>query len=185
MTTTPGAQAAGLARRLAASVYEALVLAALALGVGFALLPLLTPAAYRTPAQGIPSLPHYLLSPGARALSAAVLFAVFAAYCVGLWSGGRRTLPMKTWRLRLLTRTGRGVCPRVALARFLAGWLGPALAVAAYAALQPSGNGRWAALLLAFNYLWAFFDRDRQFLQDRLAGTRLVFEDAPAAGAAA
>jgi hypothetical protein len=28
--------------------------------------------------------------------------------------------------------------------------------------------------LLPVSILWAFFDRDRQFLHDRLAGTRLV-----------
>jgi uncharacterized RDD family membrane protein YckC len=26
----------------------------------------------------------------------------------------------------------------------------------------------------AISFIWAFFDRDRQFLHDRLAGTRLV-----------
>ena len=31
-----------------------------------------------------------------------------------------------------------------------------------------------AAALLPFSILWALVDRDRQFLHDRLAGTRLV-----------
>jgi uncharacterized RDD family membrane protein YckC len=55
---------------------------------------------------------------------------------------------MKAWRIRLV-----GVTPRRALARFV-------LALV----LVPTGIG----------ILWALFDRDRQFLQDRLAGTRLV-----------
>lgn len=184
MTSTLGAQPAGLARRLGASVYEGLVLTALALGVGFALLPLLTPSAAGAPVQAASSPPLYLPSPGARVVLGTVFFAVCAAYCGGLWSGGRQTLPMRTWRLGLRTRTGVGVPLQVALTRFLACWIGPALAVAAYAALHPSGNGRWALVLLAFNYGWAFFDRDRQFLQDRVAGTRLVLSNAPVATAA-
>lgn len=185
MTSTFGAQPAGLARRLGASVYEGLVLAALALGIGFALLPVLGPSGGGAPVQAAPSPPLYLPSPGARVISGAVLFAVCAAYCSWLWSGDRQTLPMRTWRLVLRTRTGLSVRPQVALTRFLACWMGPALAVAAYAALQPSGNGRWALLWLAFNYAWAFFDRDHQFLQDRLAGTRLVRASAPHGRAAA
>jgi uncharacterized RDD family membrane protein YckC len=31
-----------------------------------------------------------------------------------------------------------------------------------------------AALLLPVSIVWALFDRDRQFLHDRLAGTRLI-----------
>lgn len=184
MTSTLGAQPAGLARRLGASVYEALVLAALAVGIGFALLPVLAPTASGPPVQGSPPPPHYLPTAGARAVSGAVLLVFFGAYCSGLWSGGRQSLPMRTWRLRLRSRTGFLVAPRIAFARFLACGAGPALAVAAYAALQPSGNGRWALWLLGFNYVWAFFDRDRQFLQDRLAGTRLVVENAPSERAA-
>jgi uncharacterized RDD family membrane protein YckC len=47
----------------------------------------------------------------------------------------------------------------------------------------PVGVGRaalryvlaWSSLLfLGFGFFWAFFDRDRQFLHDRLAGTRII-----------
>jgi uncharacterized RDD family membrane protein YckC len=58
--------------------------------------------------------------------------------------------------------------------RYLAFWIGPALALAAYAAAQPAGLGRYAVALVALNYAWALVDRDRQFLHDRLAGTHLV-----------
>ena len=35
----------------------------------------------------------------------------------------------------------------------------------------------WPSLLyLGAGLLWAFFDRDRQFLHDRLSGTRLVLK---------
>jgi hypothetical protein len=151
------------------------MLAALLLGLSFVLLPLVTPSALApgaAPADAVRSL--YLPSPGARGWSGAVLFAACGAYCIGLWSGGRRTLPMKTWRLALATATGHTVAPRRAAWRFVAWWIGPALALAGYMALQPLGLGRWALPLLAVNYAWALVDRERQFLHDRVAGTRLI-----------
>ena len=75
------------------------------------------------------------------------LLAVLAAYFLWCWLRGGQTLAMKAWRIRLV-----GVTPRKALVRFL-------LALA----LVPTGIG----------LAWALVDRDRQFLHDRLAGTRL------------
>ena len=72
--------------------------------------------------------------------------AVFAAYFMGCWLRGGQTLAMKAWGIRLVQ-----VTPRKALIRLIL-----------------------AALLLPISILWALFDRDRQFLHDRLAGTRLV-----------
>jgi len=159
---------AGLARRLAASLYEMLLLAALAVVIGLMLLPLIGtgPAT----AGGALALPR----PGARALLFASLFAAFGAYCVWLWSGGRRTLPMRTWGLMLVTAAGAPLSLERAAARYVAGWVGPACAIAAYVALRPFGYRRWALALLAANYVWALVDRDRRFLHDRVAGTRLV-----------
>jgi uncharacterized RDD family membrane protein YckC len=77
-----------------------------------------------------------------------LLVAVFAAYFLWCWLRGGQTLAMKAWRVRLVE-----VTPRKALLRF-----GLALL------LVPTGIA----------ILWALFDRDRQFLHDRLAGTRLV-----------
>ena len=173
---TAVAQPAGLVRRLGASAYEALVLAALLLLVEFALLPMVTPTdrgpadALRDASQPIP----YLMSRPARAVSAALFFGVCGAYCVGLWSGGRRTLPMKTWRIALRSRGGTRVSLQAAMLRYCACWTGPASAIAGYIALAPSRHGRWALALAAVNYAWASVDRDGQYLQDRIAATRLV-----------
>ncbi len=71
---------------------------------------------------------------------------VFAAYFLWCWLRGGQTLAMKAWGIKLVD-----VTPRKALLRFV-------LALA----------------LLPVSILWAPFDRDRQFLHDRLAGTRLV-----------
>lgn len=159
---------AGLTRRLAATVYESLILAALALVLGFVLLPVIGLTA--TPAAGAQLA---LISPRARAMSFVALFALSAGYYVWLSSGGRRTLPMQAWRLAL-RGPGGPVSPARALVRYLAWWIGPACAIGAYLVLRPLGHARWALAALALNYAWALVDTDRQFLHDRIAGTRLV-----------
>ena len=161
---------AGLARRLAASLYESTLLSALALALGFALLPILGPQTPLPADGGVLPLP----GPVAQTASFACLVAVLGAYCVWGWSGGRSTLPMKTWRVALETTAGAPVSIARAAARYGAWWIGPALAVAGYAAWRPSGHGAWAAALVAFNYAWAWVNADRQFLHDRIAGTRMV-----------
>jgi uncharacterized RDD family membrane protein YckC len=36
----------------------------------------------------------------------------------------------------------------------------------------------WPSVLLCgIGIFWAFFDKDRQFLHDRIAGTRIVYTD--------
>jgi uncharacterized RDD family membrane protein YckC len=157
-------------RRLAASLYESLLLAALALVVGLALLPVLTAAPSRPADER--ALP--LLKPASQAISFGCLFAVLGAYCAWGWSGGRRTLPMKTWRLAMESKGGAPVSISRAALRYVACWIGPGLAIATYAWLRPLGYGPWAVALLAVNYAWALVNSDRQFLHDRIAGTRLV-----------
>jgi uncharacterized RDD family membrane protein YckC len=78
----------------------------------------------------------------------AFIVVMFAAYFLRCWLRGGQTLAMKAWRIRL-----EGVSPAKALLRFLLALI-----------LVPTG----------ISILWALFDRDRQFLHDRLAGTRLV-----------
>jgi uncharacterized RDD family membrane protein YckC len=160
-------------RRFAALAYESLIVAALAIASGFALLPL-------SAAHGGGSFELTRLSPAGRAGSFACLFAVCGAYCLWSWTGGRTTLSMKAWRLAL--RIASGAVPGVqqALLRYLAWWIGPVCAIVAYAALSPTGHSRWALAALAVNYLWALVDPERQFLHDRLAGTRIVYNQSRA-----
>jgi uncharacterized RDD family membrane protein YckC len=166
--TAPTPERAGIARRLAAAAYDSLLLAALALLLGFILLPVLGLPA---PAAG-DRLP--LPSPGARAVSFAAVFAACGAYCAWMWSGGRKTLAMRTWHLAISTRMGTQPGKARALCRYLAWWIGPGSALAAYVLLRPMGYGHWALVLLTLDYAWALVDRDRQFLHDRIAGTRIV-----------
>lgn len=104
------------------------------------------------------------------------LFLVIGIYFVWFWSRGRQTLPMKTWRIRLVDSKGQAVKYGRALARYALCWLWflPGLLLASVI-----GARAWAMVLIpAANVLvWAlavYLDRDRQFLHDRLAGTRLV-----------
>ena len=74
------------------------------------------------------------------------VLAVLAAYFLWCWLRGGQTLAMRAWRIRLVD-----VTPGKAIVRFL-------LALA----------------LLPVSILWALVDHDRQFLHDRLVGTRLI-----------
>ena len=159
---------AGLGRRLLSLLYEGLLLVALLFLAGFALAPFVSPAGSATThTLGIPSLPARVAAFGALVL----LGALFYGWC---WSEGRRTLPMKTWHLALVARDGATVPRRAALVRYLAWWIGPALGLVAYALLRPHGLGGLAAPLFALNYVAALVDPERQFLHDRVAGTRVV-----------
>jgi uncharacterized RDD family membrane protein YckC len=166
------AQSAPLIRRLAAVAYEGLLLSAVLLLAGFLVAPAVspTPAGPADRLLPVPDLP-------ARIASFAVMFGVGALYFGWSWTGGRRTLPMKTWRMRLVMRDGRGgITPARALVRYCAAWIGPALALCAYAALAPMGRPGVALWLAAFNYAWGLVDPARAFLHDRIAGTRIVAE---------
>lgn len=158
---------APLRRRCASLAYELLLLAALVLVTGFALLPLVTPGQAGLAVPGLPQ----------RVFLFCAYFAVLAWYFTWSWSAGRRTLPMKTWRLALVLMDGSPLPTRTALLRYLATWIGPGLALAAYGALHSLGWGAHAAWLVAFNFLWALVDPARQFLHDRIAGTRIVQRD--------
>ncbi|MDR2001085.1 MAG: RDD family protein [Zoogloeaceae bacterium] len=78
-----------------------------------------------------------------------------ALYFLWHWSGGRQTLAMRTWKLLIVLPTGSAPpLWRLALRYVLA----------------------WPSLFLGgIGILWALIDRDRQFLHDRLAGTRVIF----------
>lgn len=90
------------------------------------------------------------------------LYGVMGAYFVWYWHRRGQTLAMQTWRLQLV-RAADGRLPSVATA-----WLRYTLA--------------WPSVLcFGLGLVWALFDPDRQFLHDRLAGTRVVLLPAPKA----
>ncbi len=136
-----GAPPASLARRTLALVYEVLLLTALLLAG---------------------ALPFVMLTPEmgrglARPLFQLYLVALTGAYFIWQWRRGGRTLAMKTWRLRLVTRDGTSLDWKHALNRFLIALPG--------------------TLLLGAGFLWALVDREGLFLHDRLAGTKIIMSD--------
>lgn len=82
------------------------------------------------------------------------LLLVGGLYFSWFWRRGGQTLAMKTWRIRLVGASGDAIGLGQAWLRYALACLG----------LLAFGSG----------FLWALWDRDRQFLHDRLAGTRLV-----------
>lgn len=95
--------------------------------------------------------------------------AVLAAYFIGFWSDGRRSLPMKTLGLALQAHDGATVSKARAATRFAAA---TALAIGALAAGHYVHGALYA--LLAVPLAWTLVDRDRRALYDVLAGTRLA-----------
>ena len=115
-------------------------------------------------------------TPVAEHMRQALAFLVLGAYFIHQWTRKGQTLAMQTWRIRLAMPDGTTVPPRVATLRYLLCWLWvlPAAIVSWAFALH-----QWHALvaLLVGIVLWsltALLDPDRQFLHDRIAGTRLV-----------
>jgi uncharacterized RDD family membrane protein YckC len=153
---------------LAGVLYEAMLLTAVLFVVNFLMLPLISPAsALVAHSLTVPDLPT-------RVILFCAMFAITAVYFVWCWTSGRRTLPMKTWRMRLVDRDGAPLNYQTAFIRYLAAWIGPGLALVTYIVAKPYGLGGVALVPLALNYLAAFVDPEKRFLHDRIAGTRIV-----------
>lgn len=90
----------------------------------------------------------------ARWLLQGVSLLAISGYFLWCWSHGGQTLAMKTWRIRIVMESGAPLTFLQALQRLLL----------TAACLLPAGIGFW----------WALWDKDGQFLHDRLAGSRMV-----------
>jgi uncharacterized RDD family membrane protein YckC len=105
------------------------------------------------------------------------LFLVTGAYFIHSWTDSGHTLAMKTWRLRLVADGHPRVPLRTAALRYLLawGWFLPALVACTALGLKDKGQVAAAIAVGVLGWgLTAFLDRDRRFLHDRLAGTRIV-----------
>lgn len=83
----------------------------------------------------------------------AYLLCVSGAYLVYCWVRSGQTLAQKTWGLKVTARDGSLLGARAATLRYLA-------------AIVSVGTG--------IGLLWALVDPERQFLHDRLCGSRIV-----------
>lgn len=82
------------------------------------------------------------------------LLCIGGIYFIWFWTHGGQTLAMQTWKLRLVSENGGKVTMQQAMVRYLMAVIGISF--------------------LGFGLLWALFNRDRQFLHDKLAGTRII-----------
>jgi uncharacterized RDD family membrane protein YckC len=160
---------AGLLRRLAALVYDLLLVVAVAFAATFAMLPLTGGEAILTSTQG----------PVVHLYHAVLLLAVFA-YFGWCWTQSGQTLGMKAWRIRLEAPDGRRLSWPGALVRFA---LGTALAwMAAFGGwylARPDGvvGGAGAAAMiapLAANFAWIPFEAAGRSLLDLASRSRVV-----------
>ena len=87
----------------------------------------------------------------------AYLLAVPPAFFIWFWTRGGQTLGMRSWRIRVVTSNGGPLGITHALLRFLTALLS------------------WAILGLGF--LWVLVDRKQLAWHDRLSSTRLVMTD--------
>ena len=162
MTPTEAGAAPGIARRIFSMLYEATLLFAVAF---------IATWLFQFAAGGA------VVTGWQRTALQVYLAAVFAAYFMWCWLRGGQTLAMKAWGIRLVVPGKARVPPAVAIKRLvLAGAFVGAFCAALLGAFMH--RNPWIAFItLAISGSgigWALFDRDRQFLYDRLAGTRLV-----------
>jgi uncharacterized RDD family membrane protein YckC len=160
MSNNPPVTNPTVKRRLISMVYETL------LGFAVLFLPFLI-FEVATHASHTPTVEH---------MRQALAFLVLGAYFIHQWSRDGQTLAMKTWRLKLVRPGHPNLSLQTAAVRYLLSWMWvlPALLVSLVFGLH-----QWQALgavgvgILLWS-LTAFFDKDRQFLHDKLTGTRLV-----------
>ena len=105
-----------------------------------------------------------------------LLFLVCGLYFIYFWRRSGQTLAMKTWRLKLVAPGFPRLPLRRAVIRYLLIWMWFLPVLAFSETLIPFGWPNIALISVGFA-LWvmtALFDKERQFLHDRIAGTRLI-----------
>ncbi|MEZ0604859.1 RDD family protein [Paraburkholderia sp. IW21] len=147
-------------RRLAALLYEAVILFGVVFIAGYL---------FSTLTQQRNGLTHHNLL-------AAWIGLVVGLYFVWFWTHSGQTLPMKTWHLRVVAANGAPLSASRAMVRYVLAWLWflPPLALHPLLSLAVPQTLVIAAIWFA---LWAATGRvgpQRQFLHDRLAGTRVI-----------
>jgi len=107
----------------------------------------------------------------------AVQFLALSVYFMWAWTHGGQTLALKTWQLRLVTPEGGSLSPSRALLRYLTSWLWfmPPLLLIWWAGWHDKGT--MTAALLGWMALYAGLSwvlPSRQFLHDVISGTRVI-----------
>lgn len=172
--TAPQGATPSLARRMACFAYEALILFGIGLVPGAV-------GAFFVRVLGPEGAWH---AEGALRVIAFLVYGVYFTWC---WSRSGQTLPMQTWRIRIVTAQGGALTQRRALARYLlaCAWVAPGWLAGTLLGLRGWAMLGCVAVNIACYALLALARRDRQFWHDAMCGTRLVSWQARPAGAAA
>lgn len=155
-------QVPGLRRRIASMAYECLLLLGV-LSVTFMIPHLALGMAFNVAAP--------------RWLVALNFFGVIGAYFIWYWHKHGQTLAMQTWKMQLVRADGgKPLLGQLVLRYLLALSIPLGMIYLLQHVLAGMPVARWYPYLGAgVGLIWAFFDRDRQFLHDRLAGTRIIY----------
>jgi len=104
------------------------------------------------------------------------LFVVLGIYFTYFWGHGGQTLPMQTWHIKVVSSNGQPVTFRQACIRYCGAWMWflPALGI-----IDLFKFSTWidVTVFLAGITVWALsskFDKNGQFLHDKIAGTQIV-----------
>jgi uncharacterized RDD family membrane protein YckC len=154
---------AGLRRRLAAFVYEGILLFGV---VFFAAFAFSVATGQRHGLQG-------------RHALAAFLFLVIGAYFVGFWTRGGQTLALKTWQLRVTDTRGQAPSLAQALLRYVLSWLWFLPALLSIWLLDLHGLGAIATTCLTGMLVYALLARlhpQRRLPHEVLSGTQTVYQ---------
>lgn len=147
---SPSPQTAGLLRRLAAMLYDAILSLALAFGItaGGILLRITLQGEELVRKQGVA-----LQGEQTIWLQACVALALFLFFA-GFWTKSGQTLGMQAWRLRIDNEEGGRISWQQAFIRYI----GAAI----------------SAACLGLGYLWQLFDKDGRSWHDRWSRSRVV-----------
>jgi uncharacterized RDD family membrane protein YckC len=159
---TAPAPAPGLRRRMAAFVYEGVLLFGVLMIAGLA--------------YGLATQQRHALV-GQHGLQL-FLFVVLGLYFSWFWCHGGQTVAMKTWHVRLVSTHGQPVGMARACLRYVLSWLWfvPALLCIQWAGMR-SGSAIGLSLVVGVVVyaLLSRFNRRRQFLHDLLSRTELIY----------
>ena len=111
------------------------------------------------------------------------LFLVLGLYFCWFWSHGGQTVPMKTWHIRLQAKDGGPVPTTRAMLRYVCSWLWfmPALLWSWASGVRSTGSVALALTLGVLVYAASSrLNPQRQYWHDLISGTRLVQYQAPA-----
>jgi uncharacterized RDD family membrane protein YckC len=151
----------GLGRRLAALIYEGLLLFGVLMLAGWLY-------------GGLTQQRHALEG---RAGLQVFLFLVLAIYFVWFWTHGGQTVALKAWRMKVVAANGQALTQTRALARYVLSWLWflPSLAAIQIAGLHSGAAIGSTVVAGALSYaVTIYLHPQRQYLHDALCGTRIV-----------